>query len=60
MRIIRGDGDLVFQEINIGVAVALEEGLIVPVDLRVLDGVVAARFLQDLRGAIEEPGWLSY
>jgi pyruvate dehydrogenase E2 component (dihydrolipoamide acetyltransferase) len=34
--------------------------LTLSVDHRVLDGVVAARFLQDLRGAIEEPGWLSY
>jgi len=34
--------------------------LTLSVDHRVLDGVVAARFLGDLRGAIEEPGWLSY
>ena len=34
--------------------------LTLSVDHRVLDGAVAARFLQDLRGAIEEPGWLSY
>ena len=34
--------------------------LTLSVDHRVLDGVVAARFLQDVREAIEEPGWLSY
>jgi pyruvate dehydrogenase E2 component (dihydrolipoamide acetyltransferase) len=29
-------------------------------DHRVMDGVVAARFLDDLRKAIEEPGWLAF
>jgi pyruvate dehydrogenase E2 component (dihydrolipoamide acetyltransferase) len=34
--------------------------LTLTVDHRVLDGATAARFLQDVRSAIEEPGWLAY
>ncbi len=34
--------------------------LTLSVDHRAMDGAIAARFLDDLRQAIEEPGWLSY
>ena len=34
--------------------------LTLSVDHRAMDGAIAARFLDDLRRAIEEPGWLSY
>lgn len=43
-----------------GIAVRPMVTLTLSADHRVLDGAVAARFLGDLRQAIEEPGWLAY
>jgi pyruvate/2-oxoglutarate dehydrogenase complex dihydrolipoamide acyltransferase (E2) component len=42
-------------EIHIGVAVSLEEGLLVPTIHRVIDGAPAAALLHTVKGHLKDP-----